>query len=39
VRIGTWGDAEEARQIIIEAIEAAKKAKEETGDDAGAKHL
>jgi inorganic pyrophosphatase len=39
VRIGTWGDAEEARQIIIEAIEAAKKAKEETGDDAGAKRL
>ncbi len=39
VRIGTWGDADEARQIILEAIEAAKKAKEETGDDAGAKHL
>ena len=24
VRVGTWGDAEEARQIIIEAIERAK---------------
>lgn len=28
VRIGQWGDAEEARKIVIEAIEAAKKAKE-----------
>jgi inorganic pyrophosphatase len=27
VRIGTWGDADEARQIVIEAIEAAKKLK------------
>ncbi|MBL7395930.1 inorganic diphosphatase, partial [Escherichia coli] len=28
VRIGQWGDAEDARRIVIEAIEAAKKAKE-----------
>jgi inorganic pyrophosphatase len=27
VRIGNWGDAAEARQIVLEAIEAAKKAK------------
>ena len=28
VRIGSWGDAEEARQITLEAIEAAKAAKQ-----------
>jgi inorganic pyrophosphatase len=39
VRIGTWGDAEEARQVIVEAIELAKKKKAETGTDAGAKAL
>ncbi len=27
VRIGSWGDAEEAKRIVIEAIEAAQKAK------------
>lgn len=27
VRIGTWGDADEARRIILEAIDAAQKAK------------
>src|SRR3569623_133420 len=27
VRIGSWGDAEEARRIVLEAIEAAKAAK------------
>ncbi|MFN4096836.1 MAG: inorganic diphosphatase, partial [Sphingomonas sp.] len=27
VRIGEWGDAEEAKRIVIEAIEAAKRAK------------
>jgi len=39
VRIGTWGDAEEARQIIVEAIELAARKKAETGSDAGAKQL
>jgi inorganic pyrophosphatase len=39
VRIGSWGDADEARRIVLEAIEAAKQAKAETGDDAGAKKL
>ncbi|MEO9131831.1 MAG: inorganic pyrophosphatase, partial [Sphingomonas sp.] len=29
VRIGNWGDAEEARRIVIEAIEAAKTHKPE----------
>ncbi len=27
VRIGTWGDAKEARRIVLEAIEAAKQKK------------
>ncbi len=27
VRIGSWGDASEAKRVIIEAIEAAKNAK------------
>jgi inorganic pyrophosphatase len=27
VRIGTWGDADEARRVVLEAIEAAKNAK------------
>ena len=27
VRIGTWGDAADARQIVLEAIERAKQAK------------
>ena len=27
VRIGTWGDAEAARRVVLEAIETAKKAK------------
>jgi len=39
VRIGTWGDADEARQVIVEAIELAKKKKAETGTDAGTKAL
>ena len=28
VRIGQWGDAEEAKRIVLEAIAAAEKAKE-----------
>jgi inorganic pyrophosphatase len=39
VRIGNWGDTAEAKQIIVEAIEFAKKKKAETGDDAGVKKL
>jgi len=39
VRIGSWGDAEEARQVVIDAIDAAAKRKAETGDDAGATKL
>jgi inorganic pyrophosphatase len=39
VRIGLWGDAEEARQVVLEAVEAAAKRKAETGDDAGATKL
>ena len=39
VRIGMWGDAEEARQVVLEAIALAEKRKAETGDDAGAKKL
>jgi inorganic pyrophosphatase len=39
VRIGTWGNAEEARAIIVEAIDLAAKKKAETGSDAGAKSL
>ena len=39
VRIGTWGDAEEARKVIVEAIELAARKKAETGTDAGAKAL
>ena len=27
VRIGQWGDADEAKRIVLEAIEAAKQAK------------
>ena len=30
VRVGTWGDADEARRIILEAIEASKRVKGET---------
>ena len=39
VRIGSWGDADAARQVIVEAIEAAARKKAEHGDDAGAKSL
>jgi len=39
VRIGSWGDADEARRIIIEAIELAEKAKAEKGSDAGVTQL
>ena len=39
VRIGSWGDTAEARQIVLEAIEAAKQAKVEKGSDAGVKQL
>jgi inorganic pyrophosphatase len=39
VRIGAWGDAEEAKRIVIEAIEAAKQAKADKGTDAGLKSL
>jgi len=39
VRIGSWGDAEEARQVVLDAIDAAAKRKAETGDDAGATKL
>jgi len=28
VRVGTWGGAEEARQVTLDAIEAAKRAKQ-----------
>jgi inorganic pyrophosphatase len=39
VRIGMWGDTAEAQQIVLEAIEAAKRAKAEKGTDAGVKQL
>ena len=39
VRIGSWGDAEEAKAIIGEAIAAAAQAKAATGTDAGRKKL
>ena len=39
VRIGAWGDTAEAKEIILEAIEAAQRKKAETGTDAGAKQL
>ena len=39
VRIGKWGDAEEARQVIAEAIALAAAAKAQTGDDAGVTQL
>jgi inorganic pyrophosphatase len=39
VRIGSWGDADEARAVVLEAIALAEKRKAETGDDAGAKKL
>jgi inorganic pyrophosphatase len=39
VRIGSWGGADEARQIVEEAIELAAKKRAETGTDAGAKQL
>jgi inorganic pyrophosphatase len=32
VRIGEWGDAEEAKRIVLEAIEAAKAAKTDKGE-------
>jgi inorganic pyrophosphatase len=31
VRIGSWGDADEARQIVLDAIAAADKKKAEIG--------
>ena len=39
VRIGAWGDTAEAKRIILEAIDLAKRKKQETGTDAGAKQL
>ena len=39
VRIGKWGDAEEARQVITEAVALAAKVKAERGDDAGVSQL
>ncbi|HET8611436.1 MAG TPA: inorganic diphosphatase [Sphingomonas sp.] len=39
VRIGNWGDADEARRIIVEAIELARKTKAEKGSDAGVTQL
>jgi inorganic pyrophosphatase len=39
VRIGNWGDAEEAKRIIVEAIEAAERKKAETGTDQGRTEL
>jgi inorganic pyrophosphatase len=39
VRIGKWGDAEEARRIILEALAAAEAAKAQRGDDAGVSQL
>ena len=39
VRIGQWGDADEAKRIIVEAIDAAARKKAEVGTDAGAKAL
>ena len=39
VRIGKWGDAEEARQVIAEAIALAEQVKAERGDDAGVSQL
>ena len=39
VRMGSWGDAEDARRVVVEAIELAAKKKAEQGTDAGVKQL